>query len=683
MAYSSGTQPNYEGSGGASGIPGERHGGAGGGIVRIHVLNELKLSRSTIEANGFSGKEVNSKGSGGGAGGTIQIVARSLKGESNIEARGGDGSGGGGGGGAGGRLFINYAAGFVHDAQPEQSHYWRGLYSVEGGRGGTFAYTENLMGQDGQSGVVNADKCFGGYSGPFCQPCPTGTFKYDYSYSTCVPCENKPVNSFYTSVGSSTANCPYECSAGLDPVSVNPFCESALELQVSRAGGMYSSLVIFSSFLILVLFIWIALIAHSNWILRADKDFRSTVYDGVLFNTDADQDPSEKVIDRKNLKMNDSDIWSHSHRMYLIGENSINFPWFIPKDFPSRALSPENKDKFIRFVKSRQDTLIWNELEKDLYLTSRFLCPCFANMIHRCFRRSHFNKLREEVHSCFGNDFWDSSYPGRTLRLSSSTNDNQLAYFDFMDYEKRKKDYIGPQLPLTLMLGGSGTFNSPYFINFEEDALAKSIVYFNKDTLKESLPLWFENLNTLLSKTSFFKLETQVSKDLAEVIDWIEMGNKTLFNPLDTKATIYLFENSYHGVEGGTFRQRRRSFPLESVVFEAFPELFDNVINFARTKLMARKSEIRLGLVFRPYSDEKRRKLLERIRRITAAQKQEAAGLNNRPFEQGSANLVYGSDTEDEQEEDNYSYAKVAVNQSGRQQRSNLGNIVRGNMAET
>ena len=48
-----------------------------------------------------------------------------------------------------------------------------------------------------------------------------------------------------------------------------------------------------------------------------------------------------------------------------------------------------------------------------------------------------------------------------------------------MDYEKSRKDYIGPQLPLTLMLGGSGTFNSPYYVNFEDDALAKSIVYFN------------------------------------------------------------------------------------------------------------------------------------------------------------------------------------------------------------
>ena len=51
--------------------------------------------------------------------------------------------------------------------------------------------------------------------------------------------------------------------------------------------------------------------------------------------------------------MQDSDIWSHTHRMYLLGENSIKFPWFIPKDFPFRALAVEHKDKLIRLIKSR------------------------------------------------------------------------------------------------------------------------------------------------------------------------------------------------------------------------------------------------------------------------------------------------------------------------------------------
>ena len=231
------------------------------------------------------------------------------------------------------------------------------------------------------------------------------------------------------------------------------------------------------------------------------------------------------------------------------------------------------------------------------------------------------------------------------------------------------------------MLAGSGTFNSPYYVNFEDDALAKSIVYFNKATLKDSLPLWFENLNTLLSKTSFFKLTGQVTKDLAEVIDWVEMGNKTLFNPLETKATLYLFENSYQAVEGGTFKQRRRSLPMESVVFEAFPDMFTELIRFVKSKLMGRKSEIRLGLVFRSFNEEKKRKLHDRIRRITQQQRQAEDRMSGRVYEQGSSNLIFGSEEEDNADEnDEQAYAKVHA--KGRA--ANLGDIRRGqNEAES
>ena len=74
-----------------------------------------------------------------------------------------------------------------------------------------------------------------------------------------------------------------------------------------------------------------------------------------------------------------------------------------------------------------------------------------------------------------------------------------------MDYERVRSDYIGPQLPITLMLAGRGTFNSPFSLNFENDSLAKSIVYFHPMTLREQLPLFFENLNTLLARLSFHK----------------------------------------------------------------------------------------------------------------------------------------------------------------------------------
>ena len=94
--------------------------------------------------------------------------------------------------------------------------------------------------------------------------------------------------------------------------------------------------------------------------------------------------------------------------------------------------------------------------------------------------------------------------------------------------------------------------------------------------------------------------------DLGDVIEWVEVGNKTLFNQLETKAQLYVFENTYAMVEGGGFKQRRRSMPLESLVFEAFPEMYKNLIRYIQSKLLAKRCEIRLGLVIKPYNMDKK-----------------------------------------------------------------------------
>lgn len=53
-----------------------------------------------------------------------------------MHAKGGAGSVGGGGGGAGGRLVVHFNSGYMYDAQPRQSHDWRGDYSIEAGEAG-------------------------------------------------------------------------------------------------------------------------------------------------------------------------------------------------------------------------------------------------------------------------------------------------------------------------------------------------------------------------------------------------------------------------------------------------------------------------------------------------------------------------------------------------------------------
>ena len=99
---------------------------------------------------------------------------------------------------------MNYLRAYRADSQPEQSGNWTGTVEYSGGKGGDMDYYKDnhdqayLPGSDGQQGTLFQSKCFPGYSGVFCKPCPVGTYKYDYSYGTCQPCINKPALSVYS-----------------------------------------------------------------------------------------------------------------------------------------------------------------------------------------------------------------------------------------------------------------------------------------------------------------------------------------------------------------------------------------------------------------------------------------------------------------------------------------------------
>lgn len=235
--YFFGKEARYEGSGGASGKNGVHNGGHGGGIAWLSTPGTLELTNSKILSEGGDGivdiKDEKMKGAGGGAGGSVQIITGGIKGDGLISINGGNGSQKGGGGGAGGRMVVNLLRSWMSSSYPSMSHNYTGEITVKGGIAGDILAnaTEEfvpVVGGDGQDGVIYHDKCFGGYTGPFCKACDAGQFKLGYSYGVCKTCENKPTQSYYTERGVGISNCPYECSAGLDPFEVNPYCENAL-----------------------------------------------------------------------------------------------------------------------------------------------------------------------------------------------------------------------------------------------------------------------------------------------------------------------------------------------------------------------------------------------------------------------------------------------------------------------
>lgn len=94
-------------------------------------------------------------------------------------------------------------------------------------------------------------------------------------------------------------------------------------------------------------------------------------------------------------------------------------------------------------------------------------------------------------------------------------------------------------------------------------------------------------------------------RDLTNVVEWIEKANLTMFNHFDVKAVLYVIENQYTEIDGGQFKQKRRSFPLETIFFDAFPEMYLNLIRYVKQRLITGKSEIRIALVFKKQSKAK------------------------------------------------------------------------------
>lgn len=104
--------------------------------------------------------------------------------------------------------------------------------------------------------------------------------------------------------------------------------------------------------------------------------------------------------------------------------------------------------------------------------------------------------------------------------------------------------------------------------------------------------------------------------DLSKTVKWLERANQTMFYHFGIKCVLYLVENQYKEYELGKFRQTRRSFPLESIFFQAFPEMFESLLDYVKQKQISRKSEIRLALVFKKYTKIKKIRTNMRIEQM-------------------------------------------------------------------
>ena len=415
-----------------------------------------------ITARGGSARNLST--SGGGSGGSIMVVSNILKGNGTIDASGGDGSEENSGGGAGGRISIRFRKSQNKTMYPMITNDWNGTVVSSGGQGFN-------TGGNGSEGSLFTTKCQAGYSGEFCRPWEIGWYKSDYSYLPWSPCKNKPNDkSEYDKIASDKEKCSYKWIDGYDESEINPKWLSPFELFIDNLGGWRVVVIILiaATIIIFAIVCFLTQNAHKSSEIKliSDKELKNN----LLESLDTDYKNKKKILE--HTKFAEIDLLYHIGRIYLVGNNGPSNSWSIPRFPPFKVSNFINRRKFIDFTKLMFVPAHWKSKEVGLLVFLAILFPPFGYMYYNCCKYIVTKRLRARFVLALTQDIWNSldeqiatDYERtKTIKLTYSS-DNWLAYVDFLDLSRDRDSYTGPELPLSFMWSGTGSYLYPYNIN--------------------------------------------------------------------------------------------------------------------------------------------------------------------------------------------------------------------------
>lgn len=119
------------------------------------------------------------------------------------------------------------------------------------------------------------------------------------------------------------------------------------------------------------------------------KELRDTIYEVW----DEEDESNRGKTEEYNFGLKDQNIWGHTHRMYLLGFNSIRYPWQIPKDFPRDALKKQDREKLLKFIDEYNDLLKFTFCEKLIVVFFKIFYPPFTKTVHLAIRKKKFRFL--------------------------------------------------------------------------------------------------------------------------------------------------------------------------------------------------------------------------------------------------------------------------------------------------
>jgi len=121
----------------------------------------------------------------------------------------------------------------------------------------------------------------------------------------------------------------------------------------------------------------------------------------------------------------------------------------------------------------------WTKWEIFVYYLFCILYPPLVPYYLKKQRKSHYHRFKQAfINEADRLEFWRLMEDKLNIELRfTSSDDYSIAYVDFIDIKKTKDSYEGPNLPMTFILQGDGSFSYPYQLNPHEPLL-KSISYF-------------------------------------------------------------------------------------------------------------------------------------------------------------------------------------------------------------
>lgn len=151
----------------------------------------------------------------------------------------------------------------------------------------------------------------------------------------------------------------------------------------------------------------------------------------------------------------------------MLGTNELNSQWSLPTVPPIQIRNRVYLNKYNEFVERVNNCDKRSKTQRILHYLIMILYPALLPFYAKTQRKKHQNKFKQAlINEAEKIDFWKSVDDKMSIELRfTSTEDYTLGYLDFIDIKKTKVSYDGPMIPMTILVGGLGTFSCPYSIN--------------------------------------------------------------------------------------------------------------------------------------------------------------------------------------------------------------------------